>query len=497
MGCDLSNFLTRVLGRLFRGTAPAERLEPVAAEDAPAVRRRRAASRPSSVRHDNDSHAEPTPAATLASDAEAPESRDRTVVGHAPVPATNLAHPDDLWFAQDSSEEEARAPLQTLEAIATQAELVEFAPFDLPPSEDEQRAGPNAGADRAEDISPSVGETDAGDQDAEPGAERGAVPPAIAWSTSPLPFEAPYLDQDHLPAASTDREDGPTQPAAADLPGAVPWGEPLGSDQDATSWETSEWWQDPFPRVETELVAEPLPDWADIDLDEPEAEPATVDPAEPQRVVARAVRLAELLTVMRGDAASKILQDLRSLLREFPHGSSHLAIERLVIDGTAWTDLQDIAELIRFWRSDPMLWARRRFDPLRREWIVWSDASVERLAFGWRRAASAIAIIEREQAEAWIAGDWLAAWHRLRPAASGFGSYAQFVDLQVRSLAEGPDAGAADFDEGEAADEWAWRSRIDPELSVLVARDGRHPVPVGAPADSAGFSCSTLAPERW
>ncbi len=266
--------------------------------------------------------------------------------------------------------------------------------------------------------------------------------------------------------------------------------------EDAVAWSSSEWWQDALPSVDAELTAEHVSPWGDRDPADPDVDDES-DDRQVRRVAARAARLTDVLAPVRDDTRSRMLRSLRDLLAEFPHGASHAAIERLVRGGTSWAELQEIAELVRFWRADPMLWRRRRFDPMRREWVVFTDRRGGRLAFGWEAAARVVSAVEREQAEAWIAGDWLAAWHRLHPRRPGFMSYAQFIDLEVAALREGVSSVVLDPPAEELAEDWEWLARLDPELAAMIRRDGRPPLPISSSLDGAGFSGSTLALDRW
>jgi hypothetical protein len=264
----------------------------------------------------------------------------------------------------------------------------------------------------------------------------------------------------------------------------------------AVAWSSSEWWQDALPSVDAELTAEHVSPWGDRDPADPDVDDES-DDRQIRRVAARAARLTDVLAPVRDDTRSRMLRSLRDLLAEFPHGASHAAIERLVRGGTSWAELQEIAELVRFWRADPMLWRRRRFDPMRREWIVFTDRRGGRLAFGWEAAARVVSAVEREQAEAWIAGDWLAAWHRLHPRSPGFMSYAQFIDLEVAALREGVGGVVLDPPAEELGEDWEWLARLDPELAAMIRRDGRPPLPSSSSLDGAGFSGSSLALDRW
>lgn len=142
------------------------------------------------------------------------------------------------------------------------------------------------------------------------------------------------------------------------------------------------------------------------DYDRPAPSTELVEPD--WRIDRRAAQMIWLLPEVSraGEAA---LSELILLLEEFPHGSSHAAIQRLAENGASLEDLTRIAALKRFWSDDSGLWLQRRFDSMTRIWRVQQNVGL-RHAMTWRLGLQLVEERDSVEIQDLLSGEWLDEW---------------------------------------------------------------------------------------
>lgn len=181
----------------------------------------------------------------------------------------------------------------------------------------------------------------------------------------------------------------------------------------------------------------------------------------------------------------------RTVLEEFPHHSSHLALHRLLRAGASLEEIEEAASLRRLWLDQPWLWGQKR--RVLRAWEVWRNPG-QRLAFGWPTALRLVRVFGIVEAEQALGEDWLQTWIELqRHQASNlaeemaFFTYSEFL-RQVShpfllSISEGVHEEHADREgrmeirDGQGLPIWSFERKLpqrDGELSLEPARIRNH-----------------------
>lgn len=102
----------------------------------------------------------------------------------------------------------------------------------------------------------------------------------------------------------------------------------------------------------------------------------------------------------------------RAILEEFPFDASYRAMASLLKRGVAIENLEDACELKCIWRESPWLWLARRFDRMRRAWVI-ESYPVNRNGLTWLLAIRLIEENGFSDAARKILEDWLDDWRNL------------------------------------------------------------------------------------
>lgn len=150
----------------------------------------------------------------------------------------------------------------------------------------------------------------------------------------------------------------------------------------------------------------------DIIVEETDPEPETSQPLDIIRIHIKAARLVAMLP--RSRELQRVYQrKMVSILSEFPHGSSVLAIERMISEGATIDFIEDCAQLKILWRDSPHLWlyialpragAGDKFIP---------KISASNRSLSWTTAAHILETYPLTDALAMIETDWIEDWRRL------------------------------------------------------------------------------------
>lgn len=126
------------------------------------------------------------------------------------------------------------------------------------------------------------------------------------------------------------------------------------------------------------------------------------------RVRVDAALLADAFCDGASSRRPAIAERLRAILRDFPHASSRLAIERLAAAGIDLSTLEDLTDLKRLWRDDPGLWLMRRPMGLVLQSVQLRYALSWQLALRLHRAwpGDACAALEGDLLGRWLALPW-------------------------------------------------------------------------------------------
>ena len=319
-------------------------------------------------------------------------------------------HPDECWFADDPDPKESAGI-----GIAGETENAEAGALDAAPPALDREAPSSLGLD--------IGAPESLDDD---------------WAFEP---------------------DLVAEQACGDLLGREPDLDAAHQVEDPLGFELSPTWIDDDER-EDERAVEPVPDTSDDEIS--------------WRVGDRAAALANQLDFTTRWGQARALNGLIKLLIEFPHGSSHAAIERLVKGGISFDELIAAAAIKRAWRSNSSLWLVR---PHHWRDRGWNDVIVDHRhgpnALTWMQAARLAAILDPDVATLALTGEWRDAWLELEPGESGGVSYSTYVGLRAREIAS-ETLVPVEFRE-VVGDGYSWTRGLDPELARAVAPDGRLP----------------------
>ena len=256
--------------------------------------------------------------------------------------------------------------------IATQLELIDFEAFDLDEEEgDTLENGEENNFSRTDRRTQSLGSfSDEVEVDGNEGTDE------LVGNSSELDFQ--WNEKKSSSATSDDDDDDPSN-----------------EDENENDWLFEEWGKDPELQEELEF--------------RPDAN-QFYDDALPWRISKLSALLVGQLPIANKRKQEEAFYDICEILKEFPAGSSHAAIARIVLRGASLEEILEMVALKRHWYECDELWLRRS-PHLGPGWTIFLDTKNGRNLLTWSAAykllkygpASVIAdVMLPEWREAWI-----------------------------------------------------------------------------------------------
>ena len=259
--------------------------------------------------------------------------------------------------------------LHPLNGRETQLELTDFEAFDLDEEEDTLGDGEGSDFSRADRKTQSLGYLQ-GEVDGDEGTDE------LDGSSSEIGY--PWDAKDSFDTKNDDSDD--------DI---------AFSNETQDDWLFEDWGKDPEHQDDVDARSD-ANEFHDYSL--------------PWRVSELAALLVERLPIVQERKQEEAFYDICEILKEFPAGSSHAAIARIVSKGVSLEEIFEVTDLKRHWHECEELWLRRHLIP-GQGWttfldikngsglLTWSTAN-KLLKFG--SASAIVDVMLPEWREAWI-----------------------------------------------------------------------------------------------